>query len=653
MGTGDMEDMDMGDMGTSWVIEESPDAHCYAENDAFLQTLAYCIYVHCPTEANSTLQRYWEMNVAGSHAVQPSPKESYQQALWSIGFKPNVTVNSTETLKSASLIPDAAYALEYNTLSTFERVETSHETYGLVLILTSAIIPIALSVIRFIPFPARWAAKVQAQFLHPPLIGNRHNEPFFNTFIMPTRGQALFVAYLIIINIILCAVGYESTHLSSWYGSETIEITTYVSNRAGVLSFANIPVLFLYSGRNNVLLWLTNWSHSTFLLLHRWVAVICTIQACLHSAIYLQIYTANGTLSSESKLPYWCWGIIATLAMVVLLPGSALQIRRRCYELFLAWHIFFSLLALIGCYLHIFYRYAHQWGYENWIYIAFGIWAFERGFRVLRIIRNGILQAHISVVDDEYIKLEIPDTTAVGHVYLYFPTLTWRIWENHPFSVMADVQQNGSRTFKKSRDCLLEGKDENTKIHITATGDVSGSEILHASRQDSLQGHSRLLIYIRTGAGITRHLRGQSQLHVLVESAYHPTSILGKEVTHGPNIIAIAGGVGVTAIMPILLGHRGYHKLLWAVRSKALVDSVQESLGEARFKHCNAVTFHNQRMDVSQLLEDEVARFTGGKLTVAVSGPPRMADEVRVVVARLIKSNPAVTLTFVEESFSW
>lgn len=507
---------------------------------------------------------------------------------------------------------------------------------------------------RFIPFPATWDAKFQARFILPPLIGNRHNVPFFNTFIMPTRGQALFIAYLIIINIILCAVGYQSAHPSSWYGSETIEIATYVSNRAGVLSFANIPVLFLYSGRNNVLLWLTNWSHSTFLLLHRWVAVICTIEACLHSAIYLQLYSADGTHSSESKLPYWYWGIIATLAMVILLPGSALQIRRRCYELFLAWHIFFSLLALIGCYLHIFYRYAHQWGYENWIYIAFGIWAFERGFRILRMIRNGILAAHISVVDDEYIKLEVPETTAIGHVYLYFPTLNWRIWENHPFSVMADVQQTGdTRTLKKSLDCLVEGKDVTAKINITATGGVSGSESVHTSRQDSLQGHSGLLIYIRTEAGITRHLRGKSQLPVLVESTYHPTSIVGKEITQAPNIIAIAGGVGVTAITPILLGHRGYRKLLWAVRSKALIDSVQETLGESRYEQLNAVIFHGQRMDVFRLLEDEVAKVMGHELTVVVSGPPRMADEVRVVVARLIKSNTSVTLTFVEESFSW
>lgn len=122
----------MGDTSASWMVQKSPDPECYANNDAFLQTLAYCMYSHCHAEANSTLQRYWEMNVAGSQSDQPLPKESYQQALWGIGFTPNTTLNSTEVLKTASLVSDETYTLEYNTLTVFERVEIAHETYGYV-----------------------------------------------------------------------------------------------------------------------------------------------------------------------------------------------------------------------------------------------------------------------------------------------------------------------------------------------------------------------------------------------------------------------------------------------------------------------------------------------------------------------------------------
>ena len=51
---------------------------------------------------------------------------------------------------------------------------------------------------------------------------------------------------------------------------------------------------------------------------------------------------------------------------------------QKFYEIFLAWHVFFFLLAMVGCILHIWYRYAWQWGYENWIYMALAIWGFSR-----------------------------------------------------------------------------------------------------------------------------------------------------------------------------------------------------------------------------------------------------------------------------------
>ncbi|KAE8167398.1 ferric reductase [Aspergillus tamarii] len=572
------------------MTEESPDPECYAMNDAFLQTLAYCMMSHCHAELNSTLQRYWEMNVAGSEENQPWPKVTYEGALASIEVTPSVSVNSSTVLTSASLVDEDLYKMQWRTLTNFERVETTHNRYGLVLLLTGTIIPIAMSLGRFIPFPAKWIARFEAYFLVPPLIGSRHNVPIFNMFNMPTRGQALFIAYLITINIILCAVGIESAQPNAWYASTAREVVTYVSNRVGVLSFANIPLLVLYSSRNNVLLWLTNWSHSTFLLLHRWVAVICVIEACLHSAIYLQIYDVDDKHSSGSQLPYWYWGIIATLGL-------------KCYEFFLAWHIVLSLLALVGCFLHIFYRYAWQWGYENYIYIAFAIWAFEIGFRFLRTARQGICMAHMG---------------------------------------------------KSSVLLLPEEKRNDTPLNMAVEPVNDLLEKDYATDQDSKYYRRGSLIFVRTHSGVTRHLRGpKSAVPVLVESTYYPASITGREISGAANIIAIAGGVGVTAVTPILLRHAEWHRLFWAVRSRPLVDQMAGSLGDYRFDRFNATIFQDQRMDISQVLRDEVLQRVGAEMTVVVSGPPKMADEVRVGVARLMRDYPAIKLDLVEESFSW
>lgn len=222
---------------------------------------------------------------------------------------------------------------------------------------------------------------------------------------------------------------------------------------------------------------------------------------------------------------------------------------------------------------------------------------------------------------------------------------------------MADVQWESGKigSFKEQTTFFPESKDEvaQVNINITPAENDLRSEMIHTPKTESMYGRSGLLIYIRTQAGLTHHLRGWSEIPVLVESAYQPVSIVAQVATHAPNIIAIAGGVGVTAVTPILLGRTGWYRLLWAVRSNPLVDSMEATLGASRFKQLNAVVFHNQRMDIARVLKDEIAECNGSEVTVVVSGPPKMADEVRVVVARLMASSSSVRLTLVEESFRW
>ncbi|KAL2810538.1 hypothetical protein BJX63DRAFT_444717 [Aspergillus granulosus] len=646
-------------MGDGWMVEASPSPECYATNDAFLESLAFCMHSRCTTESNSTLQEYWELNVAGRMPGQPLPKMSYEDAFQTIDGTPPLIANTSVILNATGVVPEDTYMVEYRTLTTFERVETAHERYGLILLLTGAIIPIGLSLARLIPFPASWTTRFEETFITPPLLGSRHNIPYFwNTTMMPTRGQSLFIAYILCINIILCSVGIESARNSSWFLSRPREIISYVGNRTGVLSFANIPLLVLYSSRNNVLLWLTNWSHSTFLFLHRWIAIIAVIEACLHSAIYLQIYDVDGTHASESRLPYWFWGIIGTLAMVVILPASVLPIRQRFYELFLAWHVVFFLLAMIGCFLHIYYRFAWQWGYENWIYMAFAIWGFDRLLRIFRVARHGICTAKLTVVDGDYVKLEIPDIKAKGHVYLYFPTLTWRVWENHPFSVLADTFVNDSDLDDDSPLSSLETK-EGRNLKDPTSNTVAIVDTPMVSRFSSTEQHNSrhrdgLTMYLRTHSGITSYLRGpRTTIPVFVESGYQSRSVLGQRTSEATNIIAFAGGVGVTALTSTLHKHRGWHRLFWAVRSEALVKSVIESLGRNEFERLNATVFTKQRMNISRILAEETTRLRGVPVTVIVSGPGSMADEVRREVVRLVKEDSSIIATFVEESFSW
>lgn len=514
--------------------------------------------------------------------------------------------------------------------------------------------PIFLSLFRFLPFPASWFSTFNAYLIDPPAFGSHHALPVFGLALVPTRGQALFIVYIITINVILSSVAITVLTPNSWFADVPYQVYVLLSNRVGHLSFCNLPLLILFAGRNNILLWLTNWTHSTFLLVHRWIAVICTLQACLHAAIYLALYVNDGIHAEEAAKPYWYWGIIATWALVLMLPLSMLPIRRIAYEAFLISHIVLGVVALVGCWYHVIELYSHQWGYELWLYMSFTIWAFDRLLRVMRLARGGVKRAFVSRVDEDYLRIDIPDADCQGHVFVYFPTLTWKIWENHPFSVVAfDGETDVPATQILAQPNKLE--------HESSSPDRFDSQdhLPHIVRQ-----RRGISLLVRTHGGLTSlfssSINSSSGIPVLIESSYTTTGATFMQedgyipTAAYPNRLVIAGGVGITGVLPILertshlFASLGTTKLYWGVRSRALVSTVESMVVESSWNNMEKHISVGQRINVREVLEKELGSVG---TTVLVCGPPGMADEVRCAVAAMGRHGAVIRL--VEESFSW
>ncbi|UJO24165.1 Ferric/cupric reductase transmembrane component B [Fulvia fulva] len=644
----------MAGMGAEKV---PPSPSCYAVNDPYLQSLAYCISQHCEDIPIYTIEQWWNRRVTGRVPGQPKPKETYQQSLAKIVVNPPTNVTeSEEMLMEPSLVEDETWLANFHGDSVFEKNERMHVTLGLILLLTGAGIPIATSLLRFVPFPRTFVTRFNAIFIDPPAWGIKHRVPVANTLLVPTRGQALFIAYIWIINILACSLGYEVKTPDAWWATVPIEVATLVSYRTGVLSFVNLALLILYAGRNNILLYVTNWSHSTYLLLHRWIAVIATLQACLHSAILLKLYLDTHEHATESKLPYWIWGIVATLGLVVMLPLSALKIRQKAYEFFLVWHQVLAFFVLIGGLYHVVLRFNFQWGYETWLYIAFGFWGSDRLMRFLRIARNGVRYGRVTIIDEDYVRLDIPGVSTSGQAYLYFPTLTWRVWENHPFSIAGGLEAH--QTSQPPRSALV--SDEKMPAHEikaiesdSASGSPARSRSLSTQNQQSCKGG--LTFFIRTHPGLTSKLRDRKTLSLLVESSYGQSLVGAHDLSSYPNLICIAGGVGITAVLPFLSSQVGRNKLFWGVRTPSLANALRDTLGEPAFAGTEVSITHGERMNLKAILEREIREEgrDGDGTAVVVSGPPSMADDVRVIVSRLARENKKAVVAFVEESYSW
>ncbi|KAM0276282.1 hypothetical protein ACHAQH_006912 [Verticillium albo-atrum] len=596
---------------------------CMATSEPWLKTVAYCIFQHCKDIDNSTLERYWQTELISRHD-EPQAKWSYQESLHHVleGDIPTEVLEEEGVLNKTVLVDEESYIATANGNAGFGNTERWHVNFNLIILLTGAGIPILCSLLRFIPFPKSVVSKFYAYIIEPPVFGSSHNVPVLNnSAIVPTRGQALFLLYLFAINIIGSFVMLDQKSPNSWWGSKQEEFLSLYSNRVGMLSFANLPLLILYAGRNNILLWITNWSHSTFLLLHRWVAFICMLEAVLHSAVYLDVHV---------------------------------RIYKDHSEI------------------------------EAWVLMAIGVWVFDWFIRAVRIAQNGVKTAYVTKIDDDYLRVDIPGLDSHGHVYLYFPTLNWRLWESHPFSVIGHSPLGSGSAVASTGDALPK-VSEKVSPNVSEGG-VEAASSSASSRASVRHGPIGTTLYIRLQTGTTSSLAQKAGssigVPVLVESSYGGESLYPGDghvqlSTAYPNLITIAGGVGITAVLPVLsnaeslIAPHGTKKLFWCVRSSsaALVASVQSVVAASsiaaeeklvpvpgrnvtRWGDVDVEVSVGERFDFRALLEAELSgEDAKAGTTVMVCGPAGMADEVRNVVTALGRHGAVVR--YVEEAFAW
>lgn len=308
------------------------------------------------------------------------------------------------------------------------------------------------------------------------------------------------------------------------------------------------------------------------------------------------------------------------------------------------------------------------------------VWGFDWIIRGIRVARNGVKTAHVTSISDDYLRVDIPNLDAHGHVYLYFPTLNWRLWESHPFSVIGHSSFAGAST-----STVRQEAPEQQETGAGQSKEVASPSSTSVSSGDSAKlGPRCTTLFIRLQTGTTMPLAAKAGLStgvpVLIESSYGHQSAVSS---HGglptpsstyPNLVVIAGGVGITAALPILDNARslyasqGSKKLFWGVRSgsEALVSSVQglvrasgtavqeiftplPGMNTTQWADVDVSVSVGERLDIRGLLEAELSKDVG--TLVFVCGPAGLADDVRNTVTALGRHGALVQ--YAEEAFAW
>jgi predicted ferric reductase len=680
-------------------VSTPPD--CFVQDHVFLHTMAICIDTYCPISDNPAqdlIEDYWAShlgtgtqgnyqwvpimsyadalaagradekrvltnstpnedghnNHAEGHSGHGAKRLRARQFMTAAGpdvISPLPIIKAGAPLNVTSFIAPKDWQKQYNGMNDFEVNESGHSTYTIAIMVVAIFLPVPLSLLRFVPGIAQhrgwnW---LHSALVNPALYGKRHRQPVPGSIgLVPTRGQALYIFVISFLNLVFLLAPYIYNHPQSTFGSRAEQELSIIGNRAGVMAMGNVVALFLFAARNNVLLWITDWSYSTYLLLHRWLGYWAVFHTVLHSFMLWFNYRIYGDYEAEFARDYWVWGIVATVAVIAIYPSSLLIVRQKLYELFLMSHIALSLLFIIGYYYHIWFLYGYSWGYEIWAFIAAGIWATDRLFRLARIAWRGYRTANVTVVPDsdgEYIRIDIENTDlGEGVAYLTFPGLGWRFWESHPFSVAfnsSDVKMAESHTPPNSS---LEGKDA-----------VVTKETMAVS---SLNGTRATTFFARVRTGMTGKLAarvaaGTVRLGVVVDGPYQHSGDVATQLKQCSGIVYIAGGVGITALLPYLRRFTVPSQLFWATRKTGLAAALESAFATLPASAVVHTTV-GQRLDIDGILEKALVEKEEKPLGIVVCGPPGMADHVRYKVVQLTRNGPAARpYVLVDEAFGW
>ncbi|KAL2856444.1 ferric reductase like transmembrane component-domain-containing protein [Aspergillus pseudoustus] len=497
------------------------------------------------------------------------------------------------------LLTAAHYSRVFRTIDTWAYEMWTHYAYGYAGYLYWAIIlgtgmvhrlvqhflhfrhdhPSQRAIQRYLPFrqASHW---VRTHFLVSTMIPSRGREFFWWTF--SNRGEAFIVIGFWALSIAACAINYRAFPENIYFPPVHTQIIRYIADRTGIISFANLPLLWLFAGRNNICAWATGWNFATFNVFHRHVAWIATIQAVVHTVTYLILFFENLNPWKKLRKPYLLWGILATVLMVLILPAAVNWFRHRAYETFLFIHIILSIGLLVGCFYHtIIFEGKEYWGQAYWFYLwlPVGIWFFDRFLRLVRVIYCNLhvrqtthsqvqYTSSLAIYDKaaDLIQLEVMSGSSSlrprpGQYYFLYQPFRLTGWESHPFTL-------GSWSYEVGRNMSpltnLPTKDDETvdvsQIPLLSDDSSSGSRSIQMQQTSStVPRELKLIFWIRPYDGWTRHLRREclkspdrtSNVSILLEGPYGHESPLWSY----DSVLLIAGGTGIASAVPYINDH--------------------------------------------------------------------------------------------------
>lgn len=441
----------------------------------------------------------------------------------------------------------------------------------------------------------------------------------FFTLLFPNRIQFVTDLFLFGLQVAFFSAPYRYVEKSAW--------TVYVGYRSGIMALGKIPLLILFAGRNNFLLWITGWSYSTFLHFHKIVAAWMFIDALIHSVAYTIDYL--GYYVASLKETYFACGIAATVFAGVLCLHSFHVFRRGFYEYFLAIHVVLAICFIVMVWYH-----CNILGWMEWLVAACCVWFFDRLIRFIRMSAFGYRTASISVIGDQLMKIEVPKPAWWYHTpgtygFIYFAGIIF--WENHPFTVVVE--------------------DDNICAYIRVKMGVT-SRVWNKLIKNNNKMTWKICIEGPYGGFLSPMLQKYDDSLFIAGGSGAPGVLEGAtKVTNGKLIWVSQYMSSVTAYQKLIekinipidlyitresAADRKCSKKELLVESESDSQSTDVSDKEPSDKETDIVAsqinIHYSKPDLQEIIDTEVRDSSAKNMGILACGPPIMMDNIRHVI---------------------
>lgn len=279
------------------------------------------------------------------------------------------------------------------------------------------------------------------------LLGNHlHNNKLGG--VNPDRVEALLIFIMFLYSILCCTIiGFHYFKGDTTFKTYQAGTSRYYGDRSAILLSYQLPLLFIFPGRNNFFQYITRWKYSRFITFHKWLARIILLEVFIHSfAMSSQTYALKKY--ARFGKDWYRYGICGCVLFALIILCSFSPFRRRFYEVFVCIHVVF-----VTMFLWTTWRHAQSQDYQDFYWACAGIWIFDRVIRICRILSyGGPRTSEIELFEGEdVLKITVQKSKLIvgspgSHAFIHFLD-PLRFWQSHPFTVYPSQTNPDAVTF--------------------------------------------------------------------------------------------------------------------------------------------------------------------------------------------------------------